>query len=87
MTREEVKTKILDIFANDFEIENPGLDDNLGEKYDFDSIDAIDLLVMIEKFLNISLNTDEKKGAVKIRTVNHIIDFVMAIQEQRQKNV
>ena len=32
MTRDEIITQILDFFRKEFEIENPGLDDNLREK-------------------------------------------------------
>ncbi|PJC74749.1 MAG: acyl carrier protein, partial [Syntrophobacterales bacterium CG_4_8_14_3_um_filter_49_14] len=45
MTRDEIMTQILSFFRKEFEIENPGLDDNLREKHGFDSIDAIELLL------------------------------------------
>jgi len=51
MTRDEIMTQILSFFRKEFEIENPGLDDNLREKHGFDSIDAIELLLKIEKML------------------------------------
>ena len=49
MTREEIQNEILEVLSREFEIENPGLDDDLREKYEFDSIDAIELLVEIER--------------------------------------
>ena len=40
MTRKEIEKEIKNIFRREFEIENPGMDDNLREAYSFDSIDA-----------------------------------------------
>ena len=48
MTRDDIKKKILQIFETEFEISDPGLDDNLTEEHDFDSIDALELLGEIE---------------------------------------
>jgi len=44
MTRDEIKSDIIRIFSDQFEIENPGLDDDLRDAHEFDSIDAIELL-------------------------------------------
>ena len=83
MTREELKSEILKIFLREFEIENPDLDDDLREKYEFDSIDAIELLVAIENLLKTELTLDEKKQAMDIRTINHILDYVEALAKAR----
>ena len=83
MTREEIKNEILKILLREFEIENPDLDDDLREKYEFDSIDAIELLVEIENLLKTELTQEEKKGAMEIRTINHICDYVEALAKTR----
>lgn len=83
MTREELKSEILKIFLREFEIENPDLDDDLREKYEFDSIDAIELLVAIENLLKTELTVEEKKQAMDIRTINHILDYVEALAKAR----
>jgi acyl carrier protein len=85
MTREEIKTEILNIFSRDFEIEKPGLDDDLRQSYEFDSVDAIELLMGIERFLNSELTQDEKKMALEIRTINHIIDYVDGLVRVRER--
>jgi acyl carrier protein len=85
MTREEIKTEILRIFKDQFEIENPGLDDDLREVHEFDSIDAIELLGEIEIILFSELTRAEKKGAMEIRTINHILDYVEALSLARAK--
>jgi acyl carrier protein len=85
MTREEIKTEILRIFKDQFEIENPGLDDDLREVHEFDSIDAIELLGEIEIILSSELTRAEKKGAMEIRTINHILDYVESLALARVK--
>jgi acyl carrier protein len=85
MTREELQSEILQILSREFEIENPDLDDDLREKYEFDSIDAIELLVEIEKLLKTELTQEEKKRAMDIRTINHVCDYVEALAKTRHK--
>lgn len=79
MTRQEIEKEIINIFRREFEIENPGLDDNLREAYEFDSIDAIELLLEIEKMLGFELSQEEKKQAMDIRTINQICDYIEKI--------
>ena len=83
MTREEIQSKILEIFREEFEIEAPGMDDDLREKYEFDSIDALELLGEIEEFLGSELTQDEKKQAMDIRTINQICDYVELLAKER----
>ena len=83
MTREELQNEILIILSREFEIENPDLDDDLKEKYEFDSIDAIELLVEIERLLKTELTQEEKKQAMDIRTINHVCDYVEALAKTR----
>ena len=87
MTRSEITEAILKIFNDQFEIEKPGLDDDLRNTYEFDSIDAIELLREIEVLLNTQLTRDEKKAAMDIRTINQIIDYVDALSLQRTGGV
>jgi acyl carrier protein len=83
MTRSEITAAILKIFNDQFEIQQPDLDDDLRDVYEFDSIDAIELLREIEVLLNTQLTRDEKKAAMDIRTINHIIDYVGGLALQR----
>jgi acyl carrier protein len=85
MTRDEIKYEIIRIFREQFEIENPGLDEDLREIYEFDSIDAIELLREIETFLNSELTRAEKKKAMEIQTVNQILDYVELLSLTRAK--
>jgi acyl carrier protein len=83
MIRQEIEREIINIFQREFEVENPGVDDNLREAYGFDSIDAIELLLEIEKFLGFELTQEEKKQAMDIRTISQICDYVEKITQTR----
>ena len=83
MTRDEIKSEIIKIFSEQFEIENPGLDDDLRDTYEFDSIDAIELLREIEIMLGSELTQAEKKNAMEIRTINDILDYVELLSAAR----
>jgi len=83
MTRDEIKPEIIRIFSEQFEIDNPGLDDDLREAYEFDSIDAIELLREIEILLNSELTRSEKKNAMEIRTINQILDYIELLAQTR----
>ncbi len=83
MTRQEIEREIKNIFQREFEVENPGMDDNLREEYGFDSIDAIELLLEIEKLLGFELTQEEKKLAMEIRTISQICDYVEKITQSK----
>jgi len=79
MTREEIQSRIIRILEDEFEIENPGMDDNLRDVYGFDSIDAITLLTEIEKLLGSKISQEDKKRAMDIRTINHICNYIESL--------
>ena len=79
MTRQEIEREVKNVFQREFEIENPDMDADLRETYEFDSIDAIELLLAIETFLNTEITQEEKKQAISIRTINQICDYIVEI--------
>ena len=81
--RKEIESKILQVFADEFEIENPSPDEALRDVYGFDSIDAIELLAEIEEFLGSPLTHDEKKQAMEIQTLYQIFDYVERLAATR----
>jgi acyl carrier protein len=83
MTREEITAKILEIFSREFEMENPDLDGDLRETGEFDSVDAIELLLEIERFLKTELTHEEKQQAMEIRTIRQVIDYVEILVGKR----
>jgi len=83
MTRDEIHASILKVFYDRFEIDHPGPDEDLREVYEFDSIDAIELLREIELMLGTALTRDEKKAAMGIRTIGQIIDYIAVLASTR----
>lgn len=83
MNREQIQTEIIRIFSEQFEIENPGLDDDLRDAHGFDSIDAIELLSEIEILLKSELTRSEKKDAMGIQTINQILDYIELLAQTR----
>ena len=83
MTRKDIESNLLTIFRREFEINDPGMDDDLREVHEFDSIDAIELLGEIEKLLGFQLSQSEKKRAMEIRTLSQICDYVESISLAR----
>jgi acyl carrier protein len=83
MERDAIKAAIIRIFEQKFEIVGPGADDNLRDAYEFDSIDAVELLREIEILLDTRLTQAEKKNAMDIRTINQIVDYIEALARDR----
>ena len=83
MTRQEIEREVINVFQREFEIENPDMDADLRETYEFDSIDAIELLLAIETFLETEITQEEKKQAINIRTINQICDYIEKIAKKR----
>ena len=76
LNREHILSELNRIFDQKFEIENPRADADLREEYEFDSIDAIELLGEIEKMLGKELRQEQKKQAMEIRTLDQMFDYV-----------
>jgi acyl carrier protein len=83
MTKEQIQEEVLAIFSREFEMENPGLDDDLRAGGEFDSVDAIELLLEIERYLKTELTHEEKQMAMEIRTIRQIIDYIWRMAEKR----
>jgi acyl carrier protein len=83
MERDAIKAAIIRIFEAKFEILDPSADENLRDAYEFDSIDAVELLHEIEILLDTRLTQAEKKNAMDIRTINQIVDYIEALARAR----
>jgi len=60
-----------------------GEDEDLREVYEFDSIDAVELLRESSCSSAHPLTYEEKKGAMEIRTFGQILDYVLALAASR----
>jgi acyl carrier protein len=83
MRRDQIRAALNTIFKKKFQIVEPGLDENLRDAYEFDSIDAVELLHEIEIMIGTKLTQAEKKSAMDIRTINQIIDYIESISSTR----
>jgi len=76
MKSEEVFGIIKDYFINEFEVpeEKISLEANLFTDLGLDSIDALDMIGMLESRTDIDVDEEELK---KIRTVKDVVDYVV----------
>jgi len=77
-TKDELFTAIKDILVKEFDIDADKLnpDARLVEDLDLDSIDAVDLVVRLQKVINCKVEPDDFK---QIRTLQDMVDAVEKI--------
>jgi acyl carrier protein len=77
MTREEVVAKVNQILVEEFEIEESAIDPNgnMIETLGIDSLDLVDLVVLIEKNFGFKVVNEDM---VNIRNLNDFYDYVTA---------
>lgn len=83
MSKDEILTFVKKYFIDTFEIpENKiKLNANLFEDLELDSIDALDMVGMLEAEMDIE--TDEKE-LKKILTVQHVVDYILLKTTHRE---
>lgn len=74
-TRDEIFTKLLEIFEEMFEIDpnKVTLKSHLYNDLDIDSIDAVDLVVTLKKITGKKISPDDFKA---VRTIEDMVDTV-----------
>ena len=77
ISQDDVFNKIKDVLVEEFEIESDdiALETNLFTDLELDSLDAIDLMVTLDKELEIEINTETMQD---MRTVQDVCDFVLS---------
>ena len=77
-TREEVQQKIVDILVSDFEVDAANLkpETNLFTELDLGSIDAVDLVVRIQRETGKKVNPEDFR---QIRTLADVTDAVFKL--------
>ncbi len=75
MQREQVVAKISEILIDEFEIEPEQImpDENMLETLEIDSLDLVDIVVLIEKHFGFKVVTEEMSD---IDTLNDFYDYV-----------
>ena len=77
-SKEQISDKLVEILSEEFEIEKSVItpDANLFTDLDLDSIDAVDLVVRLQKLINKRVNPDDFK---QIRTLNDVVVVIEKI--------
>ncbi len=75
MTEEEIQKQVVDILVTDFECDREKLtpEVNLFTDLDFDSIDAVDLVVRLQQVTKKKVNPEEFR---QIRTLRDVVQAV-----------
>ena len=78
MTREEIDNYVRDVLEQEFDCDLDLLNDdtNLFETFDLDSIDAVDLVVRVQKEFNISLQPEDFKS---VKNYGDLVDVISRI--------
>ena len=76
ITQEEVYEKIKSVLVEEFEVEEGSIsmDSNLFTDLELDSLDAIDLMVTLDKELNVEIKTETMQD---LRTIEDVCSFVL----------
>ena len=77
LTKEEAFEKIKEVLINEFEVEpdDISMEANLFTDLDLDSLDAIDLMVTLDKELGIEVKTEEMQN---VQTIQDVCDFIIS---------
>jgi acyl carrier protein len=78
IARQEVEKKINRLLIEEFEVPEEELspEGKLFEDYELDSLDAIDILLALERIFAVRLTEEQRSRAKKIRLVKDIYSFV-----------
>lgn len=82
INREDVFNKVRDAFVELFEIDANDIkpESQLYQELDLDSIDAVDLVVHLQKLTGKKIQPDEFKA---VRTVNDVVDAVVELLKEK----
>lgn len=72
---QDIADKVIDILVEEFELEREllTLDVNLFEELELDSLDAVDLIVALEKLFAFRADEEQVK---QLRTIRNIVNFI-----------
>ena len=81
LARQEVEKKINRLLIEEFEVPEGELrpEGKLFEDYELDSLDAIDILLALERIFDVRLTEEQRNKAKKIRLVKDIYSFVQEV--------
>jgi acyl carrier protein len=82
MHEKEIKQKVVVALSEEFEIEQEKLkpEATLYEDLGFDSLDAIDMVVVLEKTFGVKLS--DESAIRSVRTVGDIFDLIIKLRKE-----
>ena len=82
MTEEEIFERIQTVFVDEFELESDQLtlDATLFDDLELDSLDAVDMVVALEKEFGVKVKDEESLRSV--RTLDDLLQMILAIRDQ-----
>ena len=84
MSDDELRRKVVEVLAEEFELnpEQMGPDVTLYDDLGLDSLDAVDMVVVLEKTFKMKL-TDEK-ALRSIRTMDELFQFLIRLKSESE---
>jgi len=82
MTEEKIRKQIQTVFVDEFELEPDQLtpEATLFEDLELDSLDAVDMVVALEKEFGVKVKDEESLRSV--RTLEDLLQLILAIRDQ-----
>ena len=83
VTKEVVFEKIKSVLVEEFEVDEDDItaESNLYNDLDMDSLDAIDLMVTLDKELEVEIKTEEMKNLI---TIDDVCNFVVTASSSNE---
>lgn len=84
MSEEQIRRKVIDVLAGEFELDEENLtaEATLYDDLGLDSLDAVDMVVALEKAFGMKMNNEEEVRAV--RTVGDLIALIVRLGSRQQ---
>ena len=85
MSGEELRRKVVEILAEEFELDpsDMGPEATLYEDLGLDSLDAVDMVVVLEKSFGMKLSNEEELRT--IRTMDDLFQLLVRLQSEQEQ--
>jgi len=85
ISEDELRQKVVDVLAEEFELdpEEMGPDATLYDDLGLDSLDAVDMVVVLEKSFGMRLTDEESLRS--IRTMEDLFQFLIRLKNEQEK--
>lgn len=82
MSEEEIRRKVIEVMAEEFELDPAEMipEATLYDQLGLDSLDAVDMIVVLEKTFGMKLTDEESLRA--IRTMEDLFQFILKLHKE-----